>query len=404
MIKYKKNNECLVCGGVRLSRYLDLGNQPLANLYHKNESDVLDIYPLQLDVCLDCYHSQLSVSVEPSEMFNDYLYVSDTTKTLTEYFKNTTQYIINNTHKDSTSVLEIACNSGLLLDMFQNKGYTCVGVDPAKNLRKLSLQRNLNVYVNYWNTEFSKHLKSNEGTFDIILAFHVLPHVPNPNDFINACKLILKPGGKIFIQTSQCDMLDNHEFDVIYHEHSSYFSARSIKKLARNHNMYVSSIIKTDIHGKSFLFSFQSEECDESQINKLIEMESTNYKYKYLDFSFTAEYTKYALREKLYFYKKEGYILGGYGAAAKGNTLLNFINFKLDFIIDDNVMKQGYLTPGMNIPIVSIDILKQYESNKICFIPLAWNFYDEIYDRIKNVRNNNSDIFIKYFPKIQIDT
>lgn len=397
-MSYTENKNCLVCHSDRLFKYLDLTDQPLANSYHKGES--LKKYPLQMNLCTECWHSQLSSSVNPDEMFKHYLYISDTTKTLTDYFKWTTQYILSSIN-DPKSVLEIACNSGLLLEMFKEKGLTCYGVDPAENLRELSLKRNLNVFVDYWGTEFSKKFANQVGKVDLILAFHVLPHVPDPNEFIQACGNVISDNGKIFIQTSQCDMFINNEFDVIYHEHSSYFTGKSIRELAHRNGFYVSSIIKTDIHSKSFLFGLQKTPCEEAQLNRLIEQETKDGIYtieKYNYFANKAESTKKILIQKLDHYRNQGYKIIGYGAAAKGNTLLNYIQYKLDYIIDDNDMKWGYLTPGMDIEIHGIDLLEQ-NFEKICFVPLAWNFFKEIKERITKVRNTSNDVFIKYFPE-----
>ena len=397
-MSYKENNNCLVCGFPVNNEYLDLNDQPLANSYHKGE--ILKKYPLRMRVCTNCWHSQLSVSVDPSEMFENYLYISDTTKTLTKYFEDITDYILEKVGNKPKNAFEIACNSGVLLEMFQNEGIESYGVDPAKNIRPLSEARNLSVYVDYWNEEFSNKLKKEKGLFDLVLAFHVLPHVEDPNDFILSCSNILSDDGSIFIQTSQCDMFLNNEFDVIYHEHSSYFTARSIQELAHRHSLYVSSIIKTDIHSKSFLFSLQKKICEETQLNDLINQENANGMYsieRYLEFAEKAQSIKKKLLSGLQKIKDDGYVIIGYGAAAKGNTLLNYIEFKLDYIIDDNYMKWGYLTPGMDIEIHSIDLLKN-DYPKICFVPLAWNFYDEIKERINSIRNTENDIFIKYFP------
>lgn len=397
-MSYTENKKCLVCGSDRLFKYLDLTDQPLANSYHKGEN--LPKYPLQMNVCTKCYHSQLSVSVNPDEMFKHYLYISDTTKTLTDYFTWATQYILA-IAPNSKSVLEIACNSGLLLEMFKNKNLTTYGVDPAENLRELSLKRNLNVYVDYWGKEFSEKFNNEVGKVDLILAFHVLPHVPDPNEFIQACSNVLSENGQIFIQTSQCDMFLNNEFDVIYHEHSSYFTGKSIRELAHRNGYYVSSIIKTDIHSKSFLFSLQKTSCEETQLNNLIEDEIKNGIYtieKYNHFADKAESTKHQLIQSLDQFRSEGYKIIGYGAAAKGNTLLNYIQYKLDYIIDDNEMKHGYLTPGMDIEIHGINLLQQ-NFDKICFVPLAWNFFKEIKERINQVRDTKYDVFIKYFPE-----
>lgn len=394
----KINDKCLVCGNDNLVDYLDLTDQPLANSYHKGED--LKKYPLQMKLCTNCYHSQLSVSVDPGEMFDHYLYISDTTKTLTDYFTWATDYMLKDIYP--ASVLEIACNSGLLLEMFKQKGLKCYGVDPAKNLRDLSKNRDLEVFVEYWNKKFSEKFKNQVGTVDLICAFHVLPHVPDPNEFVESCVNVLAPNGTIFLQTSQCDMFINNEFDVIYHEHSSYFTGRSILQLARNHGLYVSSIIKTDIHSKSFLFSLTKNYSEETQLNQLIAEETKQGIYtveKYHSFADKAKSTKEILVRKLNEYKNNGYTLIGYGAAAKGNTLLNYIQYELDYIIDDNDMKWGYMTPGMNIPIHGINLIVDNNFEKICFVPLAWNFYREIKHRISKVRVNTNDVFVRYFPE-----
>lgn len=398
MKHYKENPNCLVCHTPIAFEYLDLTDQPLANSYHKGE--VLETYPLKMAVCGKCFHSQLTVSVEPAKMFEHYLYISDTTQTLTDYFVWTTEYILGKINKPK-NVLEIACNSGLLLEMFKNKGIDCVGVDPAQNIRELSERRGLDVYVDYWNKPFSDKLKTEKGQFDLIMAFHVLPHVEDPNDFVASCANVLSDTGEIFIQTSQCDMFLNNEFDVIYHEHSSYFTAKSIGELAHRNGLFVSSIIKTDIHSKSFLFSLSKVESDEAQWKDLCIKEAADGIYdpwKYVEFTARAEDTKDILLEKLNEYKNDGYTIIGYGAAAKGNTLLNYIKFKLDYIIDDNYMKWGYLTPGMDIEIHPITLLDR-GFEKVCFVPLAWNFYAEIKERISKVRDTTNDKFIKYFPE-----
>lgn len=397
-MSYRENTACLICGNTKLFQYLDLGDQPLANAYHHGEQ--LPRYPLRLNLCTNCYHSQLSVSVDPSVMFDHYLYISDTTKTLTNYFNWAVDYIISKAPNTKT-VLEIACNSGLFLEMFQNRGLTCYGVDPAKNIREFSLKRNLNVFVDYWNYDFSESFKQQVGTVDMIVAVNVLPHVPDPNNFIRACVNILAPGGKIFLQSSQCDMFINNEFDVTYHEHSSYFVGQSIKQLARNHGLYVSSMTKTDIHSKSFLYSLQQEPCDEHELNDLIAQETAYGLYKpetYQKFSEQAQIIKQQLTTGLQKYRERGYTLIGYGAAAKGNTLLNFIDQKLDYIIDDSYLKWDLLTPGQDIPIHSIELLSK-RFPRICFIPLAWNFYSEIKERIYQVRRRPTDVFIRYFPE-----
>ncbi len=401
----KVNNRCLVCNTPVAFEYLNLGDQPLANSYHKEKYQYdMKTYPLRMKVCTSCWHSQLSESVDPAEMFEHYLYVSDTSKTLNEYFEWCKQYILTEVYDDIGNVkncLEIACNSGLFLEKFRKEGIECVGVDPAKNLRELSVKRGLDVIVDYWNQDVCDTVVRERGKFDLILAFHVLPHVQDPVAFVKTCADALSDNGRIFIQTSQCDMFRNNEFDVIYHEHSSYFTARSIQKLAEVCGLKVSSIVKTEIHGMSYLFSLSKNKSSYA-INDFIRQDTAMGIYErdnYRKFGEKADEIRQKLLIGLNDLKSDGYTLIGYGAAAKGMTLLNYMDFKLDMIIDDNPMKQSYKTPGQNITIYPIDVLKTFDpGSKICIIPLAWNFFNEIKERISKTIPMEGLVFVRYFP------
>jgi hypothetical protein len=196
-MSHRRNDRCVVCLSADLDTYLDLGEQPLANSYHHGESP-LPQYPLAVAHCRECHHSQLTVSVKPSEMFDHYLYVSDTSKTLDSYFDWLTEHVLSHTAvpdpESPPKVLEVACNSGLLLEKFHRRGLPCVGVDPAKNLRPLAKARGLLTLTEYWDMETALKItgkwdhtcvESNSAfpswgedghLFDVVLAIHVLPH------------------------------------------------------------------------------------------------------------------------------------------------------------------------------------------------------------------------------------
>lgn len=395
----KKITNCLVCNSTNLTTYLDLTDQPLANSYHRYEE--LKTYPLQVQFCNMCSHNMLTESVDPSEMFEHYLYVSDTSSTLTDYFKDMSNWIVEK-NPNAKSVCEIACNSGLLLKMFADKGLECFGVDPAKNLREMSEQRGLDVDVCFWNDKNADRIAKNKK-FDIVIAVNVFPHVPDPVSFLINCRKILSPGGKIYIQTSQCDMFENEEFDAIYHEHVSYFTATSFGNLANSIELGITSFKKVPIHSMSFVFELQIDANNCKDYTDYIETEHNrgyNDVDTYISFAKKAELTKNNLVEKIKQYQLEGKRVIGYGASAKGNTLLNWSKIKLDYIVDDNQLKWGYLTPGQNIPIVSPSTLYNELSSTV-ILCLAWNFFDEIY---KNVKSNTKveHEFIKYFPEIKI--
>jgi hypothetical protein len=212
---------------------------------------------------------------------------------------------------------------------------------------------------------------------------------------------------KLYIQTSQSDMIKNNQFDTIYHEHISFFNINSFNELVKRTNLHLVDVIKTPVHGISYLFVLSKTKTNESRVQNLIDVErelgllsvQTYEKYKNNVLEIVDKF-KLLISES----RRDGYQIVGYGAAAKGMTLLNFAEVDLDVIIDDNPLKQGLLTPGRNTKISSVDVLSQYkDSDKILFVPLAWNFYKEIRMRIKNVRDNKNDRFLKYFPIVIIE-
>jgi hypothetical protein len=198
-------------------------------------------------------------------------------------------------------------------------------------------------------------------------------------------------------------MVLNNEFDTIYHEHINFFNINSMNELAKRAGLHLVDVIKTPIHGNSYVFvlSWNSRPYN---IENLIKMESKLNKIQtYNEWVSTVQLNMSILKSTIQKYTSDGYKVVGYGAAAKGNTLLNYINVPLDLIIDDSPLKQNMYAPGTNSPIKSIDALKEYsKEDKILFMPLAWNFFTEISQRIKQVRNEPHDMFLKYFPEVEV--
>ena len=392
---YKCLTNCLCCGG-DVSKILDLGKQPLANSYQKTKLKQQE-FPLVLNLCENCYHAQLSVAVNPKLMFQEYLYVSGTTKTLQDYFKwfaSWASKLVNG--KD---VLEIACNDGSQLEEFKRLGYNVLGVDPARNLRTYSYVKGIDVIVGFWN---HRNAKKMGRKFDLIVVQNVFAHVPNPYDFLMACKHTLKPGGKIIIQTSQAEMFFNGEYDGNYHEHISQFSCLSMKTLVNRAGLFVENFTSVPVHGSSYVFVIGNAP-KQNRIQKQIFIEQGRGRYSidlYTQFAKNARERTTALKKTIQYYRNGGAKIIGYGAAAKGNTLLNFGKLKLDYIVDDNPLKHGLYTPGMNIKIVEPEVLRN-EKSPIVILPLSWNFFDEICERVKNLRNQ-SDVFIRYFPTLEL--
>jgi len=407
MSNYTKKTNCVCCDKSDLSVILDLNKQPLANSYH-TEDEKLEEYPLGLNLCKDCYHLQLTHIVNPDLLFKDYLYVSGTSQTLKdnfEWFSNFTLEYANNCrwtwpNPQVESVLDIACNDGSQLDCFKSKGIETYGIDPAENLYELS-SKNHNIICDYFDSSLY------DRRFDIIIAQNVFAHNENTKKFLNDCEKLMKGTSFLYIQTSQSDMIKNNQFDTIYHEHVSFFNINSMNELVKRTGLHLVDVIKTPVHGISYLFVLHKKPMNEHRIQNLIDVE------RELGLLSTETYEKYKnnaleivdmFKSVIEDSRRDGYKIVGYGAAAKGMTLLNFAEVDLDVIIDDNPLKQDLLTPGRDTKISSVDVLSKYkESDKILFVPLAWNFYKEIRERIKNVRDNKNDMFLKYFPKVILE-
>jgi len=394
---YTKKTDCICCAKSNLSLVLDLNKQPLANSYH-NEDEILEEYPLGLNLCDDCYHLQLTHIVDPDLLFKNYLYCSGTSQTLRDNFEWFSNFVLEDAPQ-CTSVLDIACNDGTQLDCFKEKGVETYGIDPAENLYELS-SKNHDVKCEYFDSVFFGFL------FDVIIAQNVFAHNSNPKKFLDDCCELMDDDSRLYIQTSQAHMVQNNQFDTVYHEHISFFNINSFNELVKRTNLNLIDVIKTPVHGVSYLFVLSKKKMNEHRIQNLIDVERETGLY----FKKTYEDYKQNILNIVESFKKvvehvQGeYPVIGYGAAAKGNTFLNFADVKLDYVIDDNELKQGLYTPGTNIEIKSVELLKEYsEDDRILFVPLAWNFYDEIRKRIKKVRDNKNDRFLKYFPIIEVE-
>ena len=404
MTDYTRLDTCLACGGSRLTPYLDLGAQPLANSYHDGKTP-LEAYPLGVNLCEDCFHTQLTVAVNPDLMFKNYLYVSGTTTTLSRYFEDFAVRVERDLGTGrKLRVLDIASNDGSLLEKFKVRGHAVQGVDPAENLRALSEAKGVPTLVSYWNEDA---LTRSGGNFDVIVAMNVLAHITYPAEFLALCRRALAPGGRIYIQTSQAMMVKNGEFDTIYHEHHSFFTVRSFLALAARAGLSIVDIEHAPVHGMSYLVQLTAVEGgNASSVSDLavgrMEAEAGYYDPRtYERFARRALATRDKVSELVAWSRAAGYTVGGYGAAAKGMTFLNFAGLDLDYIVDDNPMKVGLLTPGRNIRVVGPDQLELDGSNTV-FVILAWNFYEEIMRRIRARRENARDYYLTYFPRVSL--
>jgi SAM-dependent methyltransferase len=398
-----ENSRCLACDSDQLETALDLGTQPLANAYKNSSVEDESQYPLAVKLCKHCFHLQLSHTVDPAIIYKNYLYATGTNQTIQEYsawFAAFCKEYVG----DPQTVLDIGCNDGTQLNYFKQLGIKTFGVDPAENLyEKSSVDHR--ILCDFFGPSVVPKL--NQVKYDIITAQNVCAHNPDPLGFLKSCKELMHDATALFVQTSQADMVINNEFDTIYHEHVNFFNANSMRELAHRAGLYLVDVIKTPIHGNSYIFVLSLHNLRPCHVDNIIDMEARHGLLNPLTYTAWEQTVKSNVEDlvtAVQTLQDNGYTIVGYGAAAKGNTLLNFSGIKLDFIIDDSPLKQGKFTPGTSCPIVSIKELDQYtDQDRLVFVPLAWNFFAEIKNRIQAVRTNSNDCFVRYFPRVEVN-
>jgi SAM-dependent methyltransferase len=400
-VDFRTIQACRCCGSADLERILDLGMQPLANSYVR-EPVPLPTYPLELLVCMRCSHNQLSVVVNPDLMFRHYLYVSGTSRTLRDHFGEFTRDVLTWITPRPVRILDLACNDGTLLAAFRKEGCAVQGVDPAANLVQLAVSGGLDVIEGYWPTVRERV----SGPFDLVTAANVLAHVDDPAAFLNATLDVLTPHGAAILEFPYArDLVSHREWDTIYHEHLSYFLIGPFLRLAERVGGSVTHIKRVPIHGGSLRLAVQRNQdrhCSEAIALRTEEADAGLYALPtYAAFAQQVENTCQTLVEHVHGLEQRGQTVVGYGASAKGNTLLNKCPLPLAWIADDNPLKHGFLTPGTNIPIRPTTDLTS-ERLGLSVVLLAWNFADEILANVRRIRSVPGDNAIFYVPEFRV--
>ena len=389
---YSYKFDCRCCGSKNLRRVLSLGFQPLANNLIKNKKTKFDKYPLELNFCSDCYNVQLSVSVNPKKMFSNYYYLSSTSKSFRSHFEHAAKkYIKEFKLNKQSQIIDIGSNDGIGLLPFKELGIkNLLGIEPAKNLCKISNKKKIKTLNDFLNF---KSLKKIKHKADLILASNVFAHSDDLK-VMGECilKLLSKNGTAIIEVQYLLKTLKDLTFDNIYHEHYNYWSLTSIKNFFDNLGGKIYKAEEIDTHGGSlriYVSKNLNKKVDKS-VSKFLRIEE-NYGIKkfstYKAFADKILKIKKNVLNNLKILKNNSNNIIGYGAPAKATTALNFfgISDEIDFIIEDNKLKHNKYIPGVNIPIYSKNKIK---NNKSPIIVLAWNFFKEIKRNNKNLTNN----------------
>ena len=381
---------CRVCRDKELRPFLNLGPQPVANGFLKkertNEPEIF--YPLEVYFCTKCHFVQLGYVVDPEALFRNYIYFSSNSESAqlhySEFAKDVAERVLNK----KGFVVEIASNDGILLKNFKAyNGISALGIEPAENVAAVAKQQGVDTWVDFFCERTAKEVYSKYGRANVILGANVFAHIPDLEDMARGLDVLLADDGvAIFESPYLVNLLDNLEFDTIYHEHCSYISIIPLDYFFNRFEMEIYDVKRTPIHGGSLRFYIKRESDNShsvrSGVGKLKKLEADFGLGKletYENFSKRVLASKNELILLLSDLKSKGKKIIGYGAAAKGNVLLNYVGIGpeiLDFIADKSSYKHGYYTPGKRIPIVPTN--KIMESGSDYMLILAWNFADEI--------------------------
>lgn len=419
-LKYKIVDSCKICKKVALLTLLNLGNQPLANNYKTSKDEPCYSFPLKVMLCNSCYHIQLNTVVNKDILFKDYIYLSGTSQTLKNYFKEFALYtllrrqIFHNDNLKTIKILDIACNDGTQLDEFRNVikkvggivEVITVGIDPAQNIYDniTSKKSEHDIYCEYFSLDTVKKLKKKYETFDIIIGQNVLGHVEYPDEFLFNCKELMNENSLLFIQTSQKDMIIENQFDTCYHEHQSFFCTNSMNELTKSCDLVLNNVMDNEIHGSSYIFEICSNNKNNSEVKQnvieTLNNEINNGLYKnetYLNYTKNCFKYRDNLISKLSKFKKDGKQIIGFGSTAKGQVILNSCGINsdyLDWIIDENPLKQNLYTAN-GILIKNIDSLNNISLENTIILIIAWNFEKEIKEKI-NLFDNFEIMSLNY--------
>jgi len=401
--------KCLVCDSTDLTNYLNLGDQPLANSFSIEPGAELEKFPLRVNYCNDCSHSQLSELVDAALLFKDYLYVSGTSDTLKVHFAALARDCVTRLRGGNRiSVLSIGCNDATDLQAFQGLGCDVKGCDPAENLRPASAAKGIEVEVDFWNKEVALRLGR---TFDVVLGCNVLAHNYDPVGFLKACKLALTQWGIVVIEFPLwTNSVKSVDVGQVYHEHNGYFTLRSIAKLAERAGLRIDDIMEfPNIHGGTVRVVMDSDAREPhcSKFRSMLQTEKVQGFHDlgtYTTFAENVNKNIFALISAVNTQDYLGFNPIGYGAAAKTSTILNsapgFI--KIGHVVDDAPLKVGRHIPGSSIPILPTSSLKDHPG-LLAIVIFAHNFKDEIVKKIKAQRPRPGDVIINVVPEVSVE-
>jgi SAM-dependent methyltransferase len=388
---------CRFCRAPVEAVFADLGMSPLANSFLSPEraGEMEPFYPLRALVCGKCLLVQLEEFETPEQIFSEYAYFSSYSSSWLEHSRRYAELMVERLRlNESSHVVEIASNDGYLLQYFHERRISVLGIEPAANVAKVALQKGIPTLVEFFGADTATSL-AGDSAADLLLGNNVLAHVPDLNDFVAGMKILLKPGGVITMEFPHLmSLVRDNQWDTIYHEHFSYFSFLTVTRVFEAHGLRLFDVEELPTHGGSLrIYGCHADDPDKPESESALELRererAAGYERidTYLDYSARVERDKRQILSFLVELKEQGLRIVGYGAPAKGNTLLNYCGLRRDFIdytCDLNPHKQGHLLPGSHIPIRSPSAIREDRPDVVLILP--WNLKDEISEQLSFIR------------------
>lgn len=391
-------HSCRFCQTPLKHSFVDLGSTPLSNAYldaaHLAQKE--STYPLNAYVCHNCFLVQLPAFESPENIFSEYAYFSSYSDSWLQHAQKYTQDMLQRfAYGPNSLVVEVASNDGYLLQFFTRAAVPVLGIEPAANVARVANQARIPTLSSFFGTALARTLSTQNRKADLLIGNNVLAHVPDLNDFVQGIKVLLKEHGVATLEFPHLlQLVAGNQFDTIYHEHFSYFSLTTATKIFAKHGLVVFDVQELPTHGGSLRIFLRHREdglnTTASSVAELLQKEE-KAGIGSLDFYFTFRHkvqdTKLKIQRFFHQAQKEGKGIVGYGAPAKGNTLLNYCQMGSKFIeytVDKNPFKQGRFLPGTHIPILHPDRIKETRPDYVIILP--WNLKEEIMDQMSCIR------------------
>jgi SAM-dependent methyltransferase len=411
--KAADQNRCRFCANKLTHTFVDLGMSPLCESYlsaeQVNQGEIF--YPLHVYVCEECFLVQLQQYVSAAAIFEEYAYFSSYSDSWLAHAKKYTEDMIARFGLSAAShVVELASNDGYLLQYFVARGVPALGIEPAANVAKAAVEKGVPTLVKFFNEGLAAELAAEGKRADLLLGNNVLAQVPDLNSFVAGMKILLKPGGVITMEFPHLlRLIDENQFDTIYHEHFSYFSFFTAEKIFAAHGMKLFDVDEIPTHGGSLrIYACHAEDGSKLVTARVEDLRSrekaagVGHVDLYSSFTEQVKETKRALLEFLIGAKREGKSIAGYGAPGKGNTLLNYCGIRTDFLdytVDRNPYKHGKFLPGTHIPIHAPDRIRQTKPDYLLILP--WNLQQEIMKQNAFIREWGGK-FVVPIPRVKV--